>query len=405
MSDPPASPRPRRIGYLVPEFPSQTHAFFWRELRAIEDSGVPVEVFSTRRPAPGSCPHDFAGTAEARTTYLFPPRGAAVARFLAARPGALLRAMAHVGGLNQTAPAQRARLLGLIASAADLVLHCRARDIGHVHIHSCANAAHVGALAHILGGVSYSLTLHGDLPVYGADHPAKMRHATFVSAVTAPLQAALTREIGGGKRFPVIWMGVDTDRFRPAPAPRPAGGRFEVVTIARLNFTKGHRFFLRAMAGLRAEGLDIRYRIAGEGKERAAIEAEIARLGLEGDVELLGPVGEDTVLALLQGSDTLALTSIQQGEAAPVAVMEAMACGLAPVCSVIGGTPDMIDDGENGFLVPQEDVQAIARATRILATDPARRAVMGAAARDTAERIFDHKTNALALYREIAAAS
>lgn len=395
----------RPIGYLVPEFPGQTHAFFWRELSAIEASGVPVEVFSTRRPAPGSCPHAFAEAATARTTYLFPPRAGAVAAFLAARPAATARAMGYVAGLSETPPAQRAKLMALIASAADLVLHCRARGIAHVHIHSCANAAHVGALAQILGGVSYSLTLHGDLPVYGTDHAAKMRRATFVSAVTAPLRDALMREIGGEKRFPVIWMGVDTARFRPAPAsslaPRAPGGPFEAVTIARLNFTKGHRFFLRAMATLRGEGLDIRYRIAGDGPERAAIEAEIGRLGLGPHVELLGPVGEDRVLALLQGADTLALTSVQQGEAAPVAIMEAMACGLAPVCSIIGGTADMIRDGEDGFLVPQEDVAAIARATRILATDPARRAAMGAAARATAERIFDHKINALALYREI----
>ena len=234
----------RPIGYLVPEFPSQTHAFFWRELSAIEESGVPVEVFSTRRPAPGSCPHGFANAAAARTTYLFPPRGGPAVAFLAARPTALARALAYVAGLSETSPAQRARLFGLIFSAADLVLHCSARGIGHVHIHSCANAAHVGALAHILGGISYSLTLHGDLPVYGTDHAAKMRNASFVSTVTAPLQASLIREIGSDRRFPVIWMGVDTARFRPAPAPRAPGGPFEVVTIARLNATKGHRFFL-----------------------------------------------------------------------------------------------------------------------------------------------------------------
>lgn len=390
----------RRIGYLIPEFPSQTHAFFWRELCAIEESGVPVEVFSTRRPTPGSCPHGFAEAAEARATYLFPPRIGPVTRFLTTHPGALRRAISYIRSLSETPPTQRAKLLALIGSAAGLVLHCQAQDIGHVHIHSCANAAHLGALAHILGGISYSLTLHGDLQVYGTDHAAKMHEATFVSSVTAPLQAALRREIGGGKRYPVIWMGVDTTRFCPAP-PRATSDRFEAVTIARLNFTKGHRFFLQAMAELRAEGLDIHYRIAGEGKERPVIEAEIERLGLGPHVELLGAVGEDTVLSLLHSSDTLALTSIQQGEAAPVAIMEAMACGLVPVCSIIGGTPDMIRDGENGFLVPQEDVQAIADATRILATDPVRRAAMATQARETAEQIFDHRTNALALYREI----
>lgn len=394
------------IGYLVPEFPGQTHAFFWRELRAIEDSGVTVRLFSTRMPPPEACPHGFAEEARARTTYLFPPSPGPVARFLAVRPRALGRALAYAAGLGEARLSDRAAVVGLIASAAQLVLHCRAEGISHVHIHSCANAAHLGALANVLGGIDYSLTLHGDLPVYGTDHRAKMRRARFVSAVTAPLQAALRQEIGEAGRYPVIWMGVDTARFHADPAlraDRPAG-RFDVFSATRLNRAKGHRFFLRAMAQLRAEGLDIHYRLAGEGPEGAAIEAEIGRLGLGPHVELLGSVGEDRILSLLQSSDALALTSVGRGEAAPVAVMEAMACGLPPVCSMIGGTPDMIEDGVDGFLVPQEDVAAIAGAVRQLATDPDRRAAMGAAARATAVRLFDHRVNARALLREITGA-
>lgn len=395
---------PLPIGYLVPEFPSQTHAFFWREMSAIEESGVPVRLFSTRPAAPDACPHAFAEAARARTTYLFPPDMGRVAGFLATRPAAVARAMAYVAGLRETPLPGRVRLMGLLGSAAQLAADCRAAGITHVHIHSCANAAHLGALAHILDGLNYSLTLHGDLPVYGTDHRAKMARATFVSAVTAPLQAALRQEIDPEGRFPVIWMGVDTDRFAPDPVQRAtrAPDRFDVVSAARLNFTKGHRFFLRAMAQLREEGIDIHYRLAGEGPERAAIEAEIAELGLGDHVEMLGSVSEARILQLLQSSDALALTSIQKGEAAPVAVMEAMACGLPPICSIIGGTADMITDGVDGFLVPQEDVAAIAAATRTLATDPARRTEMGAAARETATKIFDHRANALKLYHEIA---
>lgn len=396
-------PSPAPIGYLVPEFPSQTHAFFWRELGALEAQGIPVHLFSTRRPDPAACPHGFAEAARARTTYLFPPRGGAAARILLRRPDRMLRAMAYVAGLSETPLPRRAALMALIGSAAYLVSECEAAGIAHVHIHSCANAAHLGALAQILGGIDYSLTLHGDLPVYGTDHGAKMARARFVSAVTRPLQKSLQETIDPAGRFPVIWMGVDTARFAPDPAQRAArpAERFEVISAARLNFTKGHRFFLRAMAQLRAEGLDIHYRLAGEGPERAAIEAEIAELGLGDHVEMLGSVGEDDVLRLLQSADALALTSIQQGEAAPVAVMEAMACGLPPLCSIIGGTPDMIEDGVDGFLLPQEDVAAIANAARQLATDPARRAAMGAAARASAMEKFDYRAQAAALLREI----
>jgi glycosyltransferase involved in cell wall biosynthesis len=391
------------IGYLIPEFPSQTHAFFWREMLAIEKAGVIVALFSTRRPAPGSCPHVFAAEAEARAQYLFPPNIRRALMLLAKHPARLLKAIRYVMGLSETPLTTRSKFLALIGSAADLAASCRAKGISHVHIHSCANAAHLGALAHILDGLNYSLTLHGDLPVYGADHKAKMARATFVSAVTAPLQRSLRSKISPTQAYPVIWMGVDTERFCPDPTVRlmrPAD-RFEVVTIARLNNTKGHRFFLRAMAKLRAEGFDIHYRIAGEGPERANIETEIARLGLNDHVTLLGSVDEGVVLELLQSSDALVLTSIKKGEAAPVAIMEAMSCGLPTICSIIGGTPDMIENGVDGFLVPQEDVDSVVAATRTLCTDHVRRAAMGGAARVTAQQKFDHRTNALMLYEAI----
>ena len=95
------------------------------------------------------------------------------------------------------------------------------------------------------------------------------------------------------------------------------------------------------------------------------------------------------------------LTSIGQGEAAPVAVMEAMSCGLPCIVSIIGGTADMIRDGEDGLLVPQEDVEAIAAALRKLVTDPDLRRAMGQAARTSAEEKFDHHRNAIALYEAI----
>ncbi len=398
-------PQDPPIAYLVPEFPSQTHAFFWRELRALEAGGVPVTLFSTRRPAPGACPHVFAEEATRRTQYLFPPSLIDSIAVLATHPVRTLRAARYVLGLSQTALRTRLTYLGLLGSAAGLVRACAARGIAHVHIHSCATAAHLGALAYILGDLSYSLTLHGDLAVYGTDHKAKMARAKFVSAVTAPLQAALRAEIRPDLPCPVIWMGVDTTQFIPDPtarATRPTD-RLEVVSVARLNNTKGHRFFLRAMAQLRSEGIDLHYRIAGEGPERAAIEAEIDRLGLGAQVTLLGAVDEAEVIRLLQSSDMLALTSIKQGEAAPVAVMEAMSCGLPAVCSIIGGTPDMIEDGVDGFLVPQEDTEAIAAATRQLASDPARRHAMGKAARAAAQAKFDYRSTAKALYDQIIA--
>ncbi len=384
---------------LIPEFPGQTHAFFWREIAALEEAGTPVLIASTRRPPPEACPHSFAEVARERSHYLFPPRFGAVLGTVVRHPAGILRAITYVLGLSESSMSERIKLLALIGSAADLVALATRKSIGHVHIHSCANAAHLGALAERISGLPYSMTLHGDLPVYGTDHTSKMARARFVAAVTRPL-AEQVAEVAPDKPAPVIWMGVDTDRFAPSDVAR-APGPFRLVTVARLNRTKGHRFALHALAKLRDAGVLVHYTIIGDGPERSALETEIAELALADQVTLAGSLGEDEVRAALHNADALALTSIGQGEAAPVTVMEAMACGLPVVCSIIGGTPDMITDGKDGFLVAQEDVSAIAQRLSQLVEDEDLRKRIGAAARQTALVQFDYRSNAGKLLAEI----
>ena len=389
----------KKLGYLVPEFPGQTHAFFWREAMAMEETGLSLQFLSTRRPPPDACPHDFRDAATARTHYLFPPSVGAFGT-LAARPGAALRAARYVTGLSETSAKGRARLLAFLPVAAELLRTCQREGLEHVHIHSCADAAHLGALLRILGGPTYSLTLHGDLPVYGTDHGAKFANASFVSAVTRPLADQIAA-VAPGTCNPVIWMGVDCDAFSPTERTRTADAQLNVITVARLNRTKGHVFTLEAIAALVAEGHDIRYRIVGSGPEEAAIRSDIARLGLEDRVEMTGALGQSEVRKALAAADVLTLTSFGFGEAAPVTVMEAMASGLPVIVSRIGGTPDMVTDGVDGDLTPQEDAAAIAEALRRHATDPDHARKIGAAARQTALEKFDFRANARKLLAEL----
>jgi glycosyltransferase involved in cell wall biosynthesis len=382
-----------RLGYLVPELPSQTHAFFWREVQCLRARGVEVVLYSTRRPPDDACKHAFAAEARRTTTYVFPPRWGVVLAHLAAHPLRAARAVGYVLRLAETPLAARAKLLGLVPVAAGLARAARAAGVEHLHVHSCANAAHLAALAELLGGPGYSLTLHGDLPVYGTDHRAKMRGARFVSTVTRALQRSVVQEIGlPAERVPVIWMGVDTRRLvppDPAARPAPLARALRIATVARLNATKGHVHVLAAQRRLLDRGISVRYTIAGDGPHRAAIEAEIARLGLAEHVRLAGSVGEDDVARLLAESDAFVLASFGLGEAAPVSVMEAMSAGLPVVCSIIGGTPDMLTDGVDGLLVPQQDEAALEKALERLATDPDLRARLARAARARACAEFD----------------
>jgi glycosyltransferase involved in cell wall biosynthesis len=295
----------------------------------------------------------------------------------------------------------RGRAVGFAVCAADLAAHARERGIEHVHVHSCADAAHVAAMSFLLSGLPYSLHLHGDTAVYGSAHAQKMKHASFVAVAARPLLDQVA-DVGvpPERAFRMI-MGVDLTRFETRPAASTDSSPLHLVSVSRLALCKGHKFALEAMRRTLDAGVDVRYSIGGAGADRGAIEDDVARLRLDDRVHFLGPLSEAGVSSLLKTADVCLLTSVGLGEASPVAVMEAMASGVPAICSRIGGTGDMIESGVDGILVDQEDVAGIANAIQRLATDRAALARLSAAARKRAEREFDARALARAFVDNI----
>jgi colanic acid/amylovoran biosynthesis glycosyltransferase len=389
-----------KIALLIPNFPSQTHAFFWREYLELRKQGVHPLLVSSRRPA--ACPHEFAHEARARTHYLIPPRLRRVARHL----HRLHIGMFYATSLPESGLSDKLRICAMAICAADLLDFCFENRIDHIHVHSCADIAHVAAMCRLMGGPQYSLRLHGDLPVYGRDHRAKMTTARFVCAVARPMQEQVIGEVGIPKHLTcVVPMGIDTGRICPGNERsfRGSGETLRLVSVARLNSCKGHLYALHGLRCALDAGASLHYTIAGSGEAEAEIRRSIAELNLADQVDMVGSLSEDQVLRLLQCSDLFMLTSVGIGEASPVAVMEAMACGLPVVCSIIGGTPDMIEHQVDGILVPQKDEQAIAEAIAALARDPVRRRQMSLAARQKACERFSVKQTVDALLTTIRA--
>jgi colanic acid/amylovoran biosynthesis glycosyltransferase len=382
-----------RLGMLLPEFPTQTHAFFWREIEALRAMGVEVHILSTRPPA-AACPHAFATLARAQTHYLFPPALRAVLSNARHAPASWGPALRYMRRLSQPV-GNTAKILGYVLCAADLLDYSRRHRLDHIHVHSCANAAHLGAMARLMGGPTYSLHLHGDLPVYGTDHALKSQGASFVAAAARPMQRQLIDEVHLSEaRTRTLWMGVDTEQYTRRSHTEAASVHF--VTVGRLALCKGHRFGFAALRRAVDQGLDARMSVGGSGADEPEIRRSIQEHGLEDRVTMLGSLGESEVRALLSTADAFVLSSVGLGEASPVAVMEAMASGIPIVCSLIGGTADMLNDGEEGFLVPQEDIDGLTRAFMAL-SDPQRRARMGAAARTRAVAQFDCRHTSLRL--------
>jgi glycosyltransferase involved in cell wall biosynthesis len=161
------------------------------------------------------------------------------------------------------------------------------------------------------------------------------------------------------------------------------GGTFRIGVAARLVRQKGIDVLLDALAGTETTP-PWALSVAGEGAERAALEAQAERLDLASRVDFRGHV--DDMAAFYAGLDLLVVPSRYEGFGF-VAVEGALA-GLPVVASRVSSLPEVVADGQTGRLVPPEDASALSAAIRDLAADSATAAAYGRAGRERAEREF-----------------
>ncbi len=188
----------------------------------------------------------------------------------------------------------------------------------------------------------------------------------------------------------VIHNGVHIAKFQqPAPSPQKYGPT--VLASGGIKPRKGTHVLIEALARVRATVPDAQLVITGHQEDNAyllRVQQQIRQLGLESCVHLLGMIPEDDLLSWYQHADVFALPSLNVGgqfEGFGLVFLEAGACGLPVVGTSGSGVAEAIRDGETGFLVPQNDADALADAITRLLTDDALRAQMGAAGRQHAQ--------------------
>lgn len=170
-------------------------------------------------------------------------------------------------------------------------------------------------------------------------------------------------------------------------------GALVIGCVARLAPVKDHAALVDAFAAVRTQGRDVHLVLIGDGECRAALEAQVERLGLAGTVTFTGAVhgGGNHHGAF----DISALTSSSEGF--PNCLVEAMAAGVPVVATAVGGNIDAVVDGETGFLVPAKSAAELTRALLKLVDDRALREAFGAAARERARLTYRAAPALLAL--------
>lgn len=248
-------------------------------------------------------------------------------------------------------------------------------------------------------GFRLLLSCHGSdilrpLPGDAPHIPSLIAAADGITAVSQDLFRRIAAYAPAGSLH-CLPNGVDTAFWRPAdPGAGPDRPR-HIVSVGRLEPVKGFDVLLDALALFTRDGGECRLTLVGDGSQRAALESRAAELGLSERVEFTGVLPREGIRDLFHRAHAFVLSSRSEGT--PLALLEAMACGLPCVATRVGGVPSAGGDGV--LLVAPEDPAALAAAVGAVLTTPAAATSMSEAAHRQAAKFSQAKT--LALYKDL----
>ncbi len=296
-------------------------------------------------------------------------------------------------------------------------------DVVHTHT---AKAGAIGRVAAVLAGRPGRRpvvvhTFHGHVlrGYFGRAGTLLFRAIETVLARATDRLVAVSPEVrdelvglhvAPARKFSVVRLGIELEprvRFEgdADEARRRHGigvGKFVVGWFGRMTAVKRTDDLLTMLAGVRERGVDALLLFVGDGDDRDRLEQRAHDLGLARSCLFVGY--QEDVAPWYAICDAVVLTSASEGT--PVTIIEALAAGKPVVATRVGGVPDVVDEGETGFLVRPRDTHALAERLEILARDPERRAAMGAAGRErmlgryAVDRLVDDVDE---LYRELLA--
>ena len=288
--------------------------------------------------------------------------------------------------------------LALASKMVDIVRN-QGLDVLHVH-YAIPHASAAFMAKQILRAEGIQIpvvtTLHGtDITLVGKDASYEpvvtfsINQSDGVTAVSEYLRRETLAHFDVEREIEVIPNFIDTQRFRRLPKDHfrqaiTPNGEALLVHVSNFRAVKRTADTVETLAQLRAEGVAVKLLLVGDGPDRVPTEHLARKLGVYEDIRFLGK--QDPIEEILSIADVFLMPS--GSETFGLAALEAMACEVPVVSSDQGGLPELVVDGETGFLCPIGDVEAYTRAVRRILDDPDLHARMARAARRRAADEF-----------------
>lgn len=391
-----------RVAYIVNQYPKVSHSFIRREIHALERRGVTVQRIAIRG-WDGELVDADDHVERGRTSYVMQhgvwPLLVPLWRAAVDAPQRFWQAWRLALRMGRRADRPLPYHLIYLAQACRILPWLRSAGTSHLHAHFGTNPAEVAMLVHALGGPPYSFTVHGpeefDKPEF-LGLAEKMRRAAFVVAISSYGRSQLYRWVAHAHwpKVKVVHCGLEPGFHAVAAGDPPAATR--LVCVGRLCEQKGQLLLVEAAQRVLQSGVALELVLAGDGEMRAEVQSRVDELGLREHVRITGWISSAQVRDEMLAARALVLPSFAEG--LPVVIMEAMALRRPVISTFVAGIPELVRDGEAGWLFPAGDVQALADAMlACLATPPETLARMGSAARERVLGRHDADTEAAKL--------
>lgn len=332
----------KRIAYIVNVFPKFSETFIANEIAELRRRGVEVVILSRRQPVE-----------------------------------TLRHRVVTDNGLEALAYYDESQFASVLSDFRPQLIHA----------HFATEPTELARKYSAMLGIPYSLTAHG-YDVYRRppkDFAERCHQASAVITVSDANARYMTDQLGASEgNLSVIPCGVDTAVFKPDSAH----GNHDplLVCVARMRPVKNLPMLLQACAILREQSINFRCVVLGDGADRPMLEEMRASLGLDSTVQFEGLASQEEVREWWRQASVGMLTSLSEGM--PVSLMEAMSCGVPVVAPTVGGIPEMIKQGVNGFTIPINDAPALASSIRHILADQSIASQMSVEARKIAVNKF-----------------
>jgi colanic acid/amylovoran biosynthesis glycosyltransferase len=343
-----------KIAYFVNQYPKVSHSFIRREILAMERQGFEVQRIALRG-WQESLPDPEDRQEQEKTQYVLRTglRGLLVPWLLGLirSPLKMYAALCLAIRMTRQTDGRLLHHLVCVAEASRILIWIAKSRACHLHAHFGTNSAEVAMQLRILGGPSYSFTVHGPeefLAPLGLED--KISRSAFVVAISSFGRSQLYL-----RTAPALWPKIRVVHCALEPSfhsgdTSPQTSDSRLVCVGRLCEAKGQVLLIDAIAQLKQRGVHVNLVLAGDGPMRAEIEKMVREFGLQDRVRITGWISGDRVREEILASRAMVLPSFAEG--LPVVIMEALALRRPVITTYIAGIPELVKPGENGWLVP-----------------------------------------------------